>query len=95
MLSGAGLGLLAGTGFAVAASRVPALRRPRLDDRLGPYLRDSDRPSRPLSRERALTPFPTLERIVAPFVVDASRPVERLLGGTVSARHRHEQTGRG
>ena len=94
-LAGAGVGLMAGTGLALAVSRVPALRRPRLDDRLAPYLRDSTRPSRLLSRERALTPFPTLERIVGPFVVDASRLLERVLGGAASARHRLEQAGRG
>ena len=74
---------------------MPALRRPRLDDRLAPYLRDSTRPSRLLCRERALTPFPTLERIVGPFVADASRLLERVLGGAASARHRLEQAGRG
>lgn len=94
-LAGAGLGLLAGTGLAVAASRLPVLRRPRLDDRLGPYLRDSSRPSRLLTRERAITPFPTLERIVSPFVADAALLVERLLGGNASARRRLEQSGRG
>jgi tight adherence protein C len=94
-LAGAGVGLLAGTGLALAVSRVPALRRPRLDDRLAPYLRDSTRPSRLLSRERALTPFPTLERIVGPFVGDAARLLERVLGGSASVRHRLEQAGRG
>ena len=94
-LAGAGVGLMVGTGLALAVSRVPAFRRPRLDDRLAPYLRDSTRPSRLLSRERALTPFPTLERIVGPFVVDASRLLERVLGGAASARHRLEQAGRG
>lgn len=94
-LAGAGLGLLAGCGLALAASRLPVLRRPRLDDRLAPYLRDAARPSRLLSSQRALTPFPTLERILGPFVVDASRLIDRVLGGSVSARHRLEQAGRG
>ncbi len=94
-LAGAGLGMLAGVGLAVAASRLPVLRRPRLDDRLAPYLRDESRPSRLLVRERALTPFPTLERITAPFVADASGVIERVLGGSVSARRRLEQAGRG
>ncbi len=94
-LAGAGLGLVAGVGLALAVSRVPALRRPTLDDRLAPYLRDSGRPSRLLARSRALTPFPTLERIIAPFVGDASRLIERVLGGAASARHRLEQAGRG
>jgi tight adherence protein C len=94
-LAGAGLGLLAGVGLALAVSRVPAFRRPTLDDRLAPYLRDAARPSRLLATQRALTPFPTLERIVAPFVGDASRLIERVLGGAASARHRLEQAGRG
>jgi tight adherence protein C len=94
-LAGAGAGLLAGVGLALAVTRVPALRRPTLDDRLAPYLRDAARPSRLLATQRALTPFPTLERILAPFVGDASRLIERVLGGAASARHRLEQAGRG
>ena len=94
-LAGAGVGLLAGAGLALAVTRVPALRRPTLDDRLAPYLRDAARPSRLLATQRALTPFPTLERILAPFVGDASRLIERVLGGAASARHRLEQAGRG
>jgi len=95
VLTGALLGLVAGSGFLLAASRVPAMRRPQLDDRLAPYLRDTSAPSRLLRSQRALTPFPTLERIAAPFVTDAARLVERLLGGATSARHRLEQAGRG
>lgn len=94
-LTGAGVGLLAGAGLALTFARIPAWRRPTLDDRLAPYLRDSARPSRLLATQRALTPFPTLERIVGPFVGDASRLIERVLGGAASARHRLEQAGRG
>ncbi|MGH8894323.1 MAG: type II secretion system F family protein [Actinomycetes bacterium] len=95
VLQGALLGLLTAVGILLSVSRVPALRRPRLDDRLAPYLRDSARPSRLLLRERTLTPFPTLERIVGPFMGDAVRLLERVLGGAASARHRLEQAGRG
>ena len=62
-ITGAGLGLLAGAGLMIALSRIPALRRPRLDDRLAPYLRDTSAPSRLLRIERALTPFPTMEHM--------------------------------
>ena len=79
----------------ITVSRLPALRRPRLEDRLAPYLRDTSAPSRLLRIERALTPFPTMERIVAPFMADAIRLVERVLGGAVSARRRLDQAGRG
>lgn len=94
-ITGAGLGLLAGAGLMIAVSRIPALRRPRLEERLAPYLRDTSAPSRLLRIERALTPFPTMERIVAPFMADAVRLVERVLGGAVSARRRLDQAGRG
>ena len=92
---GAVLGLLAATGLLLAVSRVPVLRRPSLEDRLAPYLRDSVRPSRLLANEGTLTPFPSLERIVAPFLSDAVALLERVLGGATSARHRLEQAGRG
>jgi tight adherence protein C len=94
-LTGAGLGLMVGLGLALAVTRVPALRRPSLDDRLAPYLRDAARPSRLLASGRSLTPFPTLERILGPFVADAARRLDRVLGGTASIRHRLEQAGRG
>ena len=94
-LQGALLGLVAASGLLLALSRVPAWRRPTLDDRLAPYLRDAAAPSRLLRTERALTPFPTLERIVGPVLGDAVALLERLLGGAASARHRLEQAGRG
>ena len=93
-LVGAGLGLLAGTGFAASLARLPALRRPTLDDRLAPYLRDSAPPSRLLARDRTITPFPTLERLVAPLMADAVRGLERFLGGAGSVRRRLDQAGR-
>ena len=89
------LGLLAAVGTLLAVGRLPALRRPTLDDRLAPYLRDASLPSRLLRIERSLTPFPTLERIVGPFMGDAVRLLERVLGGAVSARQRLEKAGRG
>lgn len=89
------LGLLSGLGLLLAVSRVPALRRPRLDDRLAPYLRDSPRPSRLLAGVRTVTPLPTLERILAPVLADGVRLLERLLGGGGSVRRRLERAGRG
>ena len=94
-MQGALLGLLAGGGLVLALSRAPVFRRPTLDDRVAPYLRDTARPSRLLLQERSLTPFPTLERIISPVLGDGIRVLERVLGGAVSVRRRLEQTGTG
>jgi tight adherence protein C len=95
LLPGAGIGLLAGVGLVTALWRVPAFRRPTLDDRLAPYLRDAPRRSRLLESQRMLTPFPTLERLLAPAIRDAARVIERVLGGSASIRRRLEMAGRG
>lgn len=43
--------------------------------------------------DRAVTPFPTLERILRPFLVRAADAVERALGGAASVRRRLDQVG--
>ena len=92
-LAGAGLGVLAGSGLLLVAAGTPRARRPSLDDRLGPYLRDTPRPSRLLGASGALTPFPTLERLLRPVLGDAVRFIERWVGGIASVRRRLEQLG--
>jgi tight adherence protein C len=92
-LAGAGLGALAAGGLVLAATGTPRARRPRLDDRLAPYLRDTPRPSRLLAGADTLTPFPTVERLLRPVLGDASRFVERWIGGLASVRRRLEQLG--
>ena len=94
-VTGALLGLAAGGGLALALNRLPVLRRPTLEDRLAPYLRDTPRPSRLLAHPVARTPFPTLERIVAPVLADAVRVLDRWVGGGASVRRRLDQLGRG
>lgn len=92
--AGAGLGALAGAGAVLAISGMPMLRRPRLDDRLAPYLRDTPRPSRLLSAAGSLTPFPTVERLLRPVVADLAGRLDRWLGGVASARRRLDAAGR-
>ena len=94
VLVGALLGLVASAGICIAVAASPPLRRPRLDDRLAPYLRDAPRPSRLLSDARALTPFPTLERLLGPLLRDAAAFVDRTIGGSASVRRRLDQAGR-
>ena len=94
-MSGALVGLAGGLGLWLVALRVPWARRATLDDRLAPYLRDATPPSRLLTRRPAVrTPFPVVERLLGPVIVDAAATVERVLGGALSARRRLERAGR-
>ena len=90
---GAVVGLLTGAGLWLVVRGVPLDRRPAVDARLAPYLRDTPRPSRLLAADPALTPFPTLERLLRPVLADLIRFVERWVGGLTSVRRRLEQLG--
>ena len=94
-VAGALLGGIAGAGLCLAVSQAPPMRRPRLDDRLAPYLRDAPRPSRLLASSTTLTPFPTVERLLGPVLGDAIRLLNRWLGGVGTLRRRLVQAGRG
>lgn len=94
-MQGAALALLAAIGMWGAVLASPPMRRPRLDDRLAPYLRDTPRPSRLLTSTRAVTPFPVLDRLLGPVLHDLAGRVDRVLGGTASVRRRLDQAGRG
>jgi tight adherence protein C len=92
---GALLGLFGGVGALLALSRVPGVRRVRLEDRLGPYLRDAPRPSRLLAArdDAGGGPFGSVERFARPFLTDLARSLDRVLGGTRALRRRLEQAG--
>jgi len=92
-LTGAALGVLGAAGVWLVVTGTPPARRPRLDDRLAPYLRDAPRASRLLAPTGTLTPFPTLERVLRPVLGDLAGAVDRWVGGTTSVRRRLEQLG--
>lgn len=85
--AGALLGLVGGSGLVLAVSRVPTLRRPRLEQRVTPYLRDLSGAPWP---EPDLSPMPlsTLGRILAPHVDAVAHRLGDLLGGAASIRRR-------
>jgi tight adherence protein C len=91
---GAGLGLVVAAGLSLIVVGSPPMRRARLEDRLAPYLRDTARPSRLLVDRRAVTPFPTLERLLGPIVLDLARRIDGIVGGSASVRRRLDQVGR-
>jgi tight adherence protein C len=93
-IAGAAIGLVGASGVLVSIAHSPPMRRPRLAERLAPYLRDTARPSRLLDEQRPVTPFPALDRLLGPPLRDAARYVDRVLGGTASVRRRLDQAGR-
>ncbi|MPV49887.1 pilus assembly protein TadB [Pseudactinotalea sp. HY160] len=88
--TGAVVGLLFGLGAALVAWRVSA-RRPRLIDRVGPYLREAPATSALLAARA--TPFPYVERVIAPVLTDIGRLLERLGSRSGSIERRLVRTG--
>lgn len=84
---GAFAGLIGGLGLVLVAWRVRAMR-PRLPDRIAPYLRERPATSGLLAEPRTHTPFPTLESLLAPVMSDAGRVLERLGSTTQNVRRR-------
>lgn len=68
-------------------------RRPRLDDRLAPYLRLPAATSSLLATPTR-SPFPTLERLLAPVMHDAVRLVERVGSPSSDVQRRLLRAGR-
>lgn len=86
---GALLGLLFSAGVLLTVLFSPPLRRPRLADRLGPYLADAPRPSSLLAGSgRRSLPLGPVGRLAQPLVEDAAGVIERVLGGGRSVRRR-------
>ncbi len=89
---GAGLGAMVAVGCLLVFVGLPVNRRPGLEDRLAPYLRDAARPSR-LLLVRSDNSLPGLLQILRPVLRDLGRGVERLLGGAASVRRRMQRAG--
>lgn len=94
IMTGVAFGGLGGVGATIVVYGAPRNRRPRLDDRLGPYLRDAPRRSSLLTYAPTRSPFPTLERILRPVMADTVKLLDRMLGGAGNTRRRLEQAGR-
>ncbi|MEO3938372.1 type II secretion system F family protein [Dermatophilaceae bacterium Soc4.6] len=90
---GALIGLVVAAGLVLVFQGLPVNRRPGLDERLEPYLRDAPRPSR-LLRGVAGAPSLGLARVLRPLLVNLAGLADRLLGGTASVRRRLERAGR-
>ena len=91
--TGAAIGALGGFGMLLVAWRLSA-RRVRFEDRVAPYLREPRSKSALLRGPDLRTPFPTLERLIAPVMADGVRLVTRLGSPSVELRRRLERAGR-
>lgn len=93
-LLGALLGCSVGIGAWLVVVRLPWLRRPSLDARLAPYVRDA-RPSRllPPPDPAETGPLRILEWLLSPILADAVSWLERLSGGSCTVRRRLDQLG--
>lgn len=91
--TGAALGLVLGFGLYLILVRLPAMRKVKLDDRLGPYVRDAVNPAGLDFTDSTFTPFPTLERILRPYFRSGATSLERVLGGGNAVRRRLQQAG--
>lgn len=90
---GGAVGAVGGIGLWLVAWRLAA-RRPRLEDRVAPYLRLPAGSSSLLRRAPAQSPFPTVERLLAPAMHDAVRLVERWGSPTADLERRLARAGR-
>jgi tight adherence protein C len=92
--AGASAGVLLLAGVVLVVAGLPARRRPTLDDRLEPYLRDTPRPSTLLARPAPPRgPFGFGE-IFAPYVARLGRGVGAVFGGAPSVARRQLRAGR-
>ncbi|HET6667241.1 MAG TPA: hypothetical protein VFG98_08170, partial [Intrasporangium sp.] len=82
----AGLALLAG--FSLIVVGLPASRRPDLNARLAPYLRDTPPPSRLLGSGSTTPGVLGLGEILAPYLRRLGDGMERVLGGAPSVARR-------
>ncbi|WP_205474465.1 type II secretion system F family protein [Nocardioides sp. SYSU D00038] len=87
-LWGAFLGLTAGAGVLLVASRVQAMRKPRLADRVLPYLRDVTPLGASPVAASPRAPTNAAAGVFGPLLSSAAETVERVLGGAASVRRR-------
>ncbi|MGL4173555.1 MAG: type II secretion system F family protein [Actinomycetota bacterium] len=94
-LAGAAVAGLFSVGIVLLASWSYRFRRPLLDERLAPYLRDLVPPSKFLRpRELSRGPVAVLIRLAMPWVRDISKVSDRFLGSSDALRRRLDRLGR-
>ncbi|MDJ0349045.1 type II secretion system F family protein [Cryobacterium sp. PH29-G1] len=92
-----GWAILCGTGLGVGlwslVSMTPRLTRPRLIDRVVPYLLDVSPEARRILARRTVNPIPVLGSLFAPLFTALTRGLSSLLGGSDTIARRLHQSG--
>jgi tight adherence protein C len=90
---GGALGACFGLSLLLVVRRLPFLRKPSVDDRIGPYLRDIGGSDVFLGVVDSGSPFYAILRLFGPSLRSGARRLERLLGGASSIRRRLSRAG--
>ena len=89
VLCGSGLGI----GLWSLVSLTPRLTRPRLIDRVVPYILDVSAEARSIVARRTVNPIPVLGSLFAPLFEALTRGLSNLLGGSETIARRLHQSG--
>jgi tight adherence protein C len=90
---GALLGGVFGASLLLVVRRLPFRRKPSVDDRIGPYLRDIGGSDVFLGVVDSGSPFYAFVRLFGPTLRAGAERLERILGGAVSIRRRLARAG--
>jgi tight adherence protein C len=93
MVLGAFLGAMLGGGLLLVVRRLPFLRKPSVDDRIGPYLRDIGGSDVFRGVVDSASPFYAIVRLFGPSLRAGAERLERILGGAASIRRRLARAG--
>ncbi len=87
------LGSTLGVGLWSLVSLTPRLSRPRLRDRVAPYLLDISSEARAFVSRRSVDPVPVLGTLFSPLLDRSTRVLSSLLGGAETTERRLGQSG--
>ena len=93
VLVGGLLGATFGASLLLIVRRLPFLRKPSVDDRIGPYLRDIGGSDVFLGVVDSGSPFYAILRLFGPSLRAGAVRLERILGGATSIRRRLARAG--
>lgn len=86
-------GLALGVGLWAVVSAMPRLSRPRLADRVAPYLVDVSEEARAFTERRSVDPLPVMGAFLAPAASWLKRGFSGILGGSLTVQLRLRQSG--